>query len=318
MYNNVNRDSNYINRLRDFICSEYRIRGIALTSAKRGYYGETWRLEASDKCYFVKLDYIPRHQIKFQNSLPVVEYLCSNGIDFIGKIIKTRNGGLYAHFNSAVLAVFEWIDAENIETDETKMPEYQMLCKVYPLTKQGFDIPTIEFSDDKAVSFYKQWEELKSAPPSKVNEDVLSMFEEHREKLSHRASRLLHFAYVCKADKSDFYITHGDAGGNFLVGNDRQYIVDWDEVMYAPLERDAWVMCCRDWARQLFNDTLKQHGIKYELRAERLAFFCYHMFFLYLCELLDDFLPHGKKEKLEAYFNDDYFIEERMQFADTI
>jgi hypothetical protein len=39
--------------------------------------------------------------------------------------------------------VFEWIDGENIETDDTKTSEYQMLSIIYPLTKKGFS-PSFE------------------------------------------------------------------------------------------------------------------------------------------------------------------------------
>jgi hypothetical protein len=317
MYNNIHRDSEYINCLKDFIHKKYHINAIAITPAKRGYYGETWQLETVNNLYFIKLDYFPRHQKLFQNSLSVVEYLCNNGIDFINKIVKTYNGELYSIFNSAVLGVFKWIDGENIETDDTKIPEYQMLCKIYPLTKQGFDIPTVEFSDDMAIRFYEKWEKLKDAPLNEANDAVHSIFEHHSEKLSHCALRLSHFASLCQKNKADFYITHGDAGGNFFVGNGRHYFVDWDEVMYAPLERDAWVMCCRDWARKLFNDTLRENNIQYTLRPERLAFYCYHMFFHYLGEFLEDFMLHSKSKRIEDYF-DDGWIEERIQFADKI
>lgn len=317
MYNNIQRDNEYINCLKDFIRNKYHIHAIAITPAKRGYYGETWKLETVNKLYFIKLDYLPRHQKLFQNSLSVVEYLCNSGIDFINKIVKTCNGELYSIFNSAVLGVFEWIDGENIETDDTKIPEYQMLCKIYPLTKQGFDIPTAEFSDASALRFYKKWDELKAAPLDEANNTVLSILEHHSEKLSHCALRLSHFALLCQKNKADFYITHGDAGGNFFVGNSRYYFVDWDEVMYAPLERDAWVMCCRDWARKLFNVTLKENNIPYTLRPERLAFYCYHMFFLYLGEFLEDFTLQGYSKGIEDYF-DECWIEERIQYADKI
>ncbi len=317
MLNKINRDEEYINSLKTFIQEKYNIAPISITPAQRGYYGETWRLETKTNKYFVKLDYFPRHQKLFQNSLPVVNYLCNNGIDFINKVVKTSGGELHSVFNSAVLGIFEWIDGENIETDGTKIPEYQMLCKIYPLTVQGFDIPTIEFSNSTAIRFYGELEKLKNAPLSDSNRAVLEILEQKSEKLSRRAKRLAHFASICQNDRSDFYITHGDAGGNFFVGGDRNYIIDWDEVMYAPLERDAWVMCCRDWARKLFNDRLKGNNINYQLRPERLAFYCYHMFFLYLSEFLEDFLLHGVSDSIIDYLNGGW-IEERVLYADTI
>ena len=203
----------------------------------------------------------------------MIEYFCENGIDFAGKILRTRENKLYACFGSAVMGLFEWVDVENTETDQTKAEEYRMLCDVYRLTRPGLDIPEASFSDGAAVRFYKQWEALKKAPSDGANAAVLSVLERHEEELSRCASRLSQFAVRCRTDCGGFTLTHGDAGGNFFTGGGRNYIFDWDEVMYAPPERDAWVMGCFDWARNLFDSTLKACGIPYSLRPERLAFY---------------------------------------------
>ncbi|MHB1483537.1 MAG: aminoglycoside phosphotransferase family protein [Saccharofermentanales bacterium] len=315
MSNQIERDNEYISRLADFICDEYGIAAISIIPAKRGYYGETWRINTENGNYFIKLDYSPRHQIKYRNSMEVVEYLCDNGIDFISRIIKTKAGDLFSIFDSAVLGVFVWVDGENIETDETKIPEYEMLSKIYPLTKQGFEIPSIEFSNERALKFFTKWEQLKTETPSDDNKAILAIFEQHKNALEHYAARLSYFSNICQKDKSHFYITHGDAGGNLLVGNGNYNIIDWDEVMYAPLERDAWFMCCCDWALKAFTDALNRNNISYMLRPERLAFYCYHMFFLYLGEFLDDFTQCGKMKEIEDYFS--CWIMERMKYADT-
>ncbi len=316
MLNHIERDGEYIRRLSDFVKDKYSITVKSIAPAVRGYYGETWRINAAENSYFLKLDYFPRHKEKFKNSLSAVDYLCGCGIDFISKVIKTKNGGLYASFEGAVLAVFEWLEGENVETDETKMPEYEMLCRVYSLTRPGLNIPTQDFSSLMAERFFEKWHELKSVEQNKANAEVLELLERQGEILRHCSARLIYFSELCKDDLSNFYLTHGDAGGNFFVSGEHNYIVDWDEVMYAPLERDAWVMCCRDWARKLFNDTLKQNNINYKLSLERLAFYCYHMFFLYLCEFLEDFTVHGIRKDIEDYFSG--FIIERVKYADTI
>ena len=96
------------------------------------------------------------------------------------------------------------------------------------------------FSAQAASRFYESWDKLKSAPKTRGGDAILSVFEQHKDRIVHCASRLSHFASVCQRDTGDFYFTHGDAGGNFFIGHGKHYIVDWDEVMYAPLERDAW------------------------------------------------------------------------------
>lgn len=63
-------------------------------------------------------------------------------------------------------------------------------------------------------------------------------------------------------------------------------MVDWDDALLAPPERDAWVMGFCDWARCLFQKSLRQQGIVYTLRPERLAYYGYYMFFFWLTWLI--------------------------------
>lgn len=306
----------YITELAAFVQQEYGLTAVSIIPARRGYYGETWRMDTEGGRYFLKLDYSPRHQITYRNSLAVVDYLCAIGIDFVGSIVKSKMGGLYSEFGSAILAVFDWIDGENNETDETKVPEYDMLCKVYSVSKPGFDIPKAEFSADMASNFFSLWDKLRMEATNQEAQKACVLLDQKAKLLNHYAERLKCFAKCCGKDQSNFYFTHGDAGGNLLVGKQAYYIADWDEVMYAPPERDAWVMCCRQWAVKLFNKTLHENGVDYELQPQRLAFYCYHMFFYYLVEFLKGFTKGGLLKEIDEYF--DCWIVERMEYAETI
>ena len=314
---NIQQGSSYLKDFEDFLWKEYGFTTLAIAPAKRGYYGETWQIRTVDSCYFAKLDYFPHHQKIFQKSLPVVDYLCESGVDFINTIVKTKSGNLHSFFKSAVVGIFEWIDGDNVETDDTKEMEYQMLCQIYPLTKSGLDIPVATFSNEMAVRFFEEWGKVKERLQCDKNRTVDQLLENHRPSLQHCATRLSHISSLCQRDNDHFYITHGDAGGNFLISKEKPYIVDWDEVMIAPLERDAWVMGCHDWARKLFDDTLIRNGIPYQLRLERLAFYCYHMFFFYLGEYLEGHKVYDKSEQIEDYLTDSW-ITERLRFADKI
>lgn len=317
MYNDIKRDKTYIDRLSRLISDEYGICAQSIAPTARGYYGETWKLDTGKQTYFIKLDYIPRHRRLLRGSLPVVNYLCSQGIDFISHVEPTRNGNLNAEFDGAVLAIFDWIDGKNVETDATKSPEYQLLSRIYPLSRPGFDIPCVEYSDASARLCYALWDELKRDHSSQVQKAVLELLERNAKLLERSAIRLNYIAVRARDAGQKLFLTHGDAGGNFYVGNDRNYILDWDEVMYAPLERDAWVMCCRDWARKLFDDTMHAAGIDYSLRLEVLMFYCYHMFFFYLSEFLTDAKHFDLVARLEQYFGDSW-ITERVEFADKV
>ena len=87
--------------------------------------------------------------------------------------------------------------------------------------------------------------------------------------------------------------------------------------MYAPLERDAWVMGCYGWARELFAHTLASRGICCRLSKERLAYYCYHMFFFYLGEFLAVHPLCDMSGRVEEYLADGW-IKSRVEFADTV
>ena len=72
--------SKYIHRLIETLYEQYGISAVKITPAERGYYGETWKIHAGSD-YFLKMDYLPFHQKRFQQSLFLIEYLCESGID---------------------------------------------------------------------------------------------------------------------------------------------------------------------------------------------------------------------------------------------
>ena len=304
MMNRTKQSKNYIASLSDFIFNEYNLSAISITPAKRGFFGETWQLDTSDCKYFLKLVYVAAHQSIYERSFAVIEHLCRHGIDFISKAIKTTDSRLFTRFDGAVLGMFEWIEGENRETNATKSYEYEMLAKVYTVPTYGVQISVEDFSGISADTFFEQW---------KVTNDtqVLSLLEKNRTKLEYRAERLKHFSDLCKNDTTNFFITHGDAGGNFIVSNGKHFIVDWDNSVLAPPERDAWEMGFQDWAQRLFQEKLRQNGINYNLRPERLAYYAYHVFFY----CLTWFTRCSTAEEIEGFFN--AYGSERIEYADN-
>ena len=302
------RSEEYKCLLREFIKQEYDIKIVDIIPAKRGFYGETWRVNTVNTSYFLKLVYPAVHMDIYKSSFPVIEHLCSHGIDFISRIVKNKNDNLYTHFDGAILGIFDWIDGEHIETDATKIPEYQMLAKVYTVPSRDISISHEDFSGKSADKFFEQWNKLKDGK-------LLSLLEKNRTKLEYRAERLKYFAEICKSDTADFFITHGDAGGNLIKNGDRYFLVDWDNPILAPPERDAWVMCSRDWARDAFHHALRQNDILHTLRSERLAYYCYYYFFFYLTAYFDGFTQTDTIQEIEEYI--DGWIEESIKYADT-
>jgi len=310
MYSSIERDDVYKLALLNFVNTEYGIDAVYMTAAKRGFYGETWKLSARDEDFFLKIVYCDEHKSIYEQSFPITEHLNDHGIDFISKIVKTKYGELSTQFDGATVGVFNWIEGENTESDKTKPFEYQMLAKIYKVSYNDIVIPKEDFTKTCSDEFFHLWRKHN-------NKQTLSLLEKNRKKLEHRAKRLNKFSKICRKDFTGFVITHGDAGGNFLMGNGKNYIVDWDGATLAPPERDAWVMCGFDWARELFNKVLQDNGIAYSLRSERLAYYCYRFFFFYLNSFLYADSEVGIiKEDMEEYI--DGWIENSITWADAL
>ena len=306
MYSKVTRSEEYKHYLLDFIKHEYGIESIGIKPAKRGFYGETWKLTTATAEYFLKVVYAPEHKPFYERSLPVVQHLCDHGIDFVGRIIKTQSNKLHTQFDGATIAVFDWIEGENEQTETTKIKEYNLLAKVYTVPTDSIIISSEDFTNKDADDFFERWSRLEDKP-------VLFLLENNRSKIEHRAKRLNIFSEVCRNDTSGFVITHGDAGGNFVVSGETDFIVDWDTVKLAPPERDAWFCVHWDWAMAGFRDALKVNGINYKLRNERFAYYCYWFFFYYLNAFLD---ARSEVGTVEEYING--WMTDNVKWADEI
>lgn len=311
MYGTKERNQEYILRLLDFIRTEYGIHAKHVTPAKRGYYGETWHIND----YFIKLDY-SYHKDVYRSSFPVMEYICCKGMDRINTPVKTLQGELTTDFDGAVMGIFNWLEGENLQNDETRMAEYRILAKVYALPTDGirFQIHYQSFLPKPADLFFEQWSVLDNASLR----HVLDMY---KEPLKHRRRRLEMFAQKCAACNDNFYITHGDAGGNIIKNGDTFYLIDWDGVRLAPPERDAWFYMHQEGELQKFQKALHENGIDYCFRPERLAFSCYYAYFQYLNEYMRTYFELGVSGLRAESLQKDFFegwIEPIMKVADKI
>jgi Ser/Thr protein kinase RdoA (MazF antagonist) len=321
MFSSISRDNAYVKLKSDFIRAEYRIDPTSIVPAKRGYFGETWMMKTSGGNYFLKLDYSALHRNIYENSFHVIQRLNDSGIDFISKIVKTAQGTLCAHFDSAVMGVFEWIGGENIQDEHTKIQEYKMLSRVYTIPPGGLSIRQEDFSTGSLELFLSQCERLENMKNSETAERILALLKRYESVITHRADRLRLFSEICAPDTSRFYITHGDAGGNVITDGGKFYLVDWDSPVLAPPERDAWFCLHWDWAMKAFNGALRQSGIDYAVRPERLAYYCYHSFFWYMTEYLGTYLEIGDRggdmcARISGYLTG--WIEEELRYADTM
>lgn len=307
----------YKDKLIRFLSCEYGFQVTAIHPAKRGFYGETWDIHAESGRYFLKIDYWNHHKESYQNSLSVVQYMTDSGISFVPKIIKTKSGHLYSNFCQGTSVAFEYVPGELCENCPTEQL-YRCLAEIYRLKADGIEMETEAFGTEQMDTFYR----LKNLP--ELSADVKKVLAEKEPVIAGYAERLKAFAAVCKDDKENFHITHGDAGGNCILNEKRLFLVDWDSVMLAPIERDAWIFICDKKQLETVNLILAENEVDYRLKQNRLCYYCYQFFFYYLNEYMKSIVSAENEERkaknskdLIAYL-DDSWIYKRLEAADKI
>ncbi len=272
------------------LSQEYDFEIRRVRTAKRGFFGETWKLETDAGDYFLKIDFWKHHQESYRSSLAVVEYMSAHGIPFIPRLVKTRCGKLYCIIRHGIAAVFEYVQGENRE-DYPLEQLFGRLAQVYRLDAAGVRLGSETFGTE----ILDRFRTLRNAPalPSAVKKAL----DAKQAPVFQYSERLKLFSEVCRGSIEDFHITHGDAGGNCILNKDDFFIVDWDSVMYAPIERDAWFFMYEDRLSDRVHSVLLQNGIECRFRPECFCYYCYYSFFYYLTEYMQSLLSAADDEQ---------------------
>lgn len=302
--------------LSDCLQAEYgfTLRDIAPT--ERGFYGETWKIRTHAGAYFAKLDRWPCHKESYRASLPIVQYIADSGIAFVPRVIATRRGQLCCAFQGGILAVFAFAPGALLEEYAVE-DLYGCLSQIYALRTDGLALE----AEDFGCAIPQTCARLAQAP--ELPDAARAALEKRQSAIARYANRLARFSAICQKDRSDFHITHGDAGGNFLSDGKRFFLVDWDSVKLAPIERDAWVFMSNPAQLCAIQRTINQNGIAYSLRWERLCYYSYFYFFSYLEGYLSSILSAAQERRgaqiaadMAAYLADSW-IYARLDAADA-
>lgn len=229
---NIAPEPAYRKELLQFLTDEYGFQAEDIHPAKRGFYGETWDILTESGKFFLKIDYWNHHKKRFQNSLPIVRYMTDSGISFIPKIIGTKDGRLYSSFRQGTAAVFEHVPGE-LSEDYSTAELYSRLAKVYRLKTEGLELEAEDF-DSRRIETFRTLQSLSVLPVK-----IKAALAEKEPAIVRYMERLKRFSVVCKGNRKNFHITHGDAGGNCILNGKQLFLVDWDSCLLAPIEREV-------------------------------------------------------------------------------
>lgn len=198
-----------------------------------------YKAQTKDESYFVKIKQGRHPDI----SVSITNLLHSAGISHIIPPVQTRDGQSIQYVDDFTLIVYPFIDGQNGFEISLSDDQWIILGKTLKQIHE-IDVPASIQAQLRLETYSPKWREIvrqlfiHHVVHEEVAVNLMQFMKEHKDsifKLVHQAEIL---AEKLKNQSLPFVLCHSDIhGGNVLI-NDNLYIIDWDEPMVAPKERD--------------------------------------------------------------------------------
>jgi spectinomycin phosphotransferase len=198
----------------------------------------------SSQSYFVKL----RRGHRYDMSVAIQAMLQASGIQQIIPPIKTTSGELTQHINDSTLTVYPFVNGQNglcyTLTDDQWIALGKVLRQVHK-----FDVPSSIRDLIRKETYPDKWRKavrsLYAYVDGNLNGDEItlklqSFMTEQRTVIHHLIGRAEALSKKIQEQSPEFVLCHSDIhGGNVLIDESGSiFIVDWDDPIMAPKERD--------------------------------------------------------------------------------
>lgn len=213
-----------------------------------------YRVTATDGTdYFLKL----RSGKFLEASVTVPKYLADLGIKQVIPPILTKLGQLYSGLGSFKTILYPYVDGHNgVEAKPSDDHWVQFGATVKKL--HSADIPSSITKDVPRETFSAKWRETVKSFLERIENEVfeepvavkMALFLKSKSseilKLVERAESL---AITIQKQPLDYVLCHADIHGwNLIVDKENAlYIVDWDTLIFAPVERDLMFIGAGIW-----------------------------------------------------------------------
>jgi len=230
--------------LKKILIKHWNLQIVSLSDAPRQFVAKTFFVKTESKTYFCKVIDKPLFIEGVVNSLPALANIHNIGYDRINFPISTRNGDLFVKANETLIVLFNFIDApQNYDYDNAVLGK--TIAEIHKLSPQiTTPIKHEQFEFKHANMFTKKLDQLSSeVGRDEIVTDLHKLMKANYSKIVSAYKKFQLVAKGCLNAELESVITHGDAPGNVLVKSpDDIFIVDWDDILFAPAERDLWFM----------------------------------------------------------------------------
>lgn len=205
-----------------------------------------YKAQAHDQAsYFVKL----RRGIHNDIGPIIQRLLYDAGIQQIIAPVKTNDGQATQVIDDCTLTVYPFIEGQDGFSQNLTDDQWITLGKALRQVHKFHVPPTIK-DQIKQESYSPQWRDavreiytyidagLKAADDTALK--LLAFLQKYRDTIQRLVDRAEQLAQKIQTQSPEFVLCHSDIhGGNVFIANDGTlYIVDWDQPIMAPKERD--------------------------------------------------------------------------------
>ncbi len=194
--------------------------------------------------YFVKL----KRGHHYDNSAIIIALLCNAEIQQIIPVVKTISGQATQRVDDFTLTVSPFIDGQDGFSRDLTGDQWYTLGKVMRQIHQ-INVPLGVQAKIRRESYSPKWRQaVRSLYPliefepsgDMIAVNLLTFMKKHIPSIHRLVDRAEQLAQMAQGQSSEFVLCHSDLhGGNVLIDeNDTIYIVDWDDPIIAPKERD--------------------------------------------------------------------------------
>ena len=234
-------------RIIDCLNTDYGIEVVTLTFLPLGadINASVYKAEVQDQSsYFVKLKRGHHHDV----SIAIVGLLHHAGIQQIIPPVKTIHGQATQSIDDFTLIVYPFIEGQNgfsrALTDEQWLILGKTLKQVHEI-----DVPESIQHRIRREAYSPKWREMVRSLYAHIEAEpigdevalkLLAFMKKNTLAIHRLVDRAEQLAQKLQNESHPFVLCHSDIhGGNVLMGaNNIIYIVDWDEPIMAPKERD--------------------------------------------------------------------------------
>ena len=286
-----------MDRIAALLESRYGLDVERLATAPRGWTGETYVATARGGArYFVKVypkDRLPRTTIPALQALTELHRL---GVTQVSRPVLTADGSPCEWLGPGLLVVFEYLDAAPVPFAFGGEELGDLIARVHeqtprvasPLERETF---AVRYADDLSRILDRARREPASDEPRRR---LRRFLDERGSAIAEEWATFGEVARACRAARFELVLTHGDWPFNLLrTADGTVYLIDWDELLLAPAERDTWLAD---------GDPAFARGYRARHRGQAddplaTAFYVYHRYFEELYEFAGAILGDGTPER---------------------